>query len=275
MFWTRLSFAALLIASANASAATIRCDDCTETMYESKAIAAGLGVHYTYDLIKAHARKYQVGLECDDNANDGRTTCQKVAWPLTVESEITNATLELAAYRLVTDGTMKSHFTIVANGPAQNFSAFDVAGPGGPLTQLIGWFETTQSWSIGNTLPFLGASVHQLTVQALSLYNDSLGATLVTVQFSDGTEITLSYNMVNHTTEAVQGSAKDRFGNVIPASVEDLNRLRFDFTREQPNGPAYRRMQEYLTAIGAIFVGTPVKWTCVRVGDGKWECKGI
>jgi hypothetical protein len=111
---------------------------------------------------------------------------------MAVEPEVTSATLELAAYYQVTGGTMKSRFTIVANGSVQNFSAFDVAGPGGPLTQLISWFDSTQSWSIRNTLPFLGASFHQLTVQALSIYNESLGTTLVTVQFSDGTQVTLS-----------------------------------------------------------------------------------
>lgn len=175
MILIRALFIALLMVSVDASAATIRCDNCTETTYQSKAVSAGIGIHYVYDLPKAQSRKFQVGLECDENPNDGKTTCVKAAWPLAVESEITNVTLDLAAYYQITGGTMKSHFTIVANGTVQSFSAFDVAGPGGPLTQLIGWFDSTQAWSVQNTLPFLGASVHQLTVQALSMYQRGLG----------------------------------------------------------------------------------------------------
>ncbi len=275
MYSIRALLFALLAIGADASAATIRCDHCSEATYQSKAVTAGLGIHYVYDLPNAQSRKYQVTLECDDNLDDGRTTCTKTAWPLTVESEIVNVTLELAAYYQVTGGTMKTHFTVVANGAVGGFSAFDVAGPGGPMTQLTNWFDSTQAWSIQNTLPFLGASLHQLSVQALGLYNESLGNTFVTIQFPvDGSEITLSYNMSNGTVEAVPGSAKDKFGNVIPASADQLGGLRFDYSREQPNGPAQRGMQAHLSAIGAIFSGTPIRWICIRIGGDKWTCSG-
>jgi hypothetical protein len=79
MLFARLLLAALAIVSTNALAATIRCDNCSEATYESKAISAGLGVHHVYDLPQAQSRKYQVALECDDNANDGRTRCAKMA----------------------------------------------------------------------------------------------------------------------------------------------------------------------------------------------------
>lgn len=276
MFLIRLSLAVLLIASANASAATLRCDNCAETTYESKAIAAGLGVHYVYDLPKAQSRKYQVALECDDNANDGRTTCSKATWPLAVEPEIANFTLELAAYYQVTGGTMKSWFTIYADGTAGGLSAFDVAGPGGPRMQLLTWFNTTpQVLTIRNALPATGAVVHQISVTIASLWNDSMGDTLITVVFPDGSQVTVKWSAINNTAEVIEGSAVDKYGNVIPASNEQLNGMRFDYTREGQNGPARTRMQDYLTAIGAIFNGSAIKWTCVRVGDGKWDCKGI
>lgn len=174
---------ALLVPSHKTDAATFRCDRCDETAYRSIASSAGLGNHYVYDLPNAQARKYEVGLDCDDNVDDGRTVCTKFARALGVEPDITNVVLELAAYYQITNGTMKSHFTITADGPVQNSSAFLVVAPGGPRTQLFNWFDSTQAWSIGNTLPFLGASLHQLTVQALSFYDDSLGLTLVTVKF--------------------------------------------------------------------------------------------
>lgn len=276
MFRAHLSFAALLIVSANASAATLRCDNCSEATYESKAVASGLGVHYVYDLPKAQSRKYQVALECDDNANDGRTVCNKVAWPIAVEPEIANFTLELAAYYQVTNGTMKSWFTIHADGSAGSLSAYDVAGPGGPRTQLLTWFNTSsQVLTIRNALPATGAVMHQITVTIGSMWNDSMGDTLITVVFPDASQVTVKWNAINNTAEVMEGSAVDKYGNVIPASNEQLNGMRFDYTREGPNGPAQQRMQDYLTAIGAIFSGSAIKWTCVRVGDGKWSCRGV
>lgn len=266
---------ALLAPGFAATAATLRCDSCDESAYRSIAVSAGLGSHYVYDLPNARARKYDVSLECDENTNDGRTICAKTVSSSAVEAEIANAVLELAAYYQLTNGTMKSHFTIVADGPVQNSSAFLVAAPGGPRTQLFNWFDSTKAWSIDNTLPFLGASLHQLTVQALSFYNESLGLTLVTVKFSDGTEITLSYNMVNGTVDVVAGSAKDRFGNIIPATADQLNGLIFDYSGEGPNGPAMRRMQEHLSIFGAAFTGTSQRWSCVKVGGDQWNCTRI
>jgi hypothetical protein len=269
----RAMLIALLMISADASAATIRCDNCTETTYQSKSVSAGIGVHHVYDLLKAESRKYQVGLECDENLNDGRTTCVKTASPLAVEPEVTNLTLELGAYYQVTGGTMKSWFTVVADDDSvRNLTAFDVAGPGGPRTQLLNWFSNVQVLSLQNALPSIGSVTHQLTVTIASMWNDSMGQTLVTVQFPEGSEITLSWEVVNNTVAVVEGSAKDKYGNIIPASAEDLRGLRFDYTREGPNGLAQRRMQDYLTAIGAAFRGGPVRWVCVQVGGGKWEC---
>lgn len=47
----------LLFFSMNTSAATSRCDNCSESAYESKAISLGIGVHYAYDLQKAQAKR--------------------------------------------------------------------------------------------------------------------------------------------------------------------------------------------------------------------------
>lgn len=262
----------LLLFSVPASAATIRCDNCAETTYQSKAIFAGIGIQYVYDLTKAQARKYEVWLDCDENLNDGRTTCTKQASSLSVEPEVANFVLELTAYYQVTHGTMRSNFTIDADGTIQNLSAFDVAGPGGPRTQLFNWFNSTQLASINNTLPALGAAIHNITVTVASMWNDSMGQTLVTVQFPDGSKITLAYEVVNGTIAVVKGSAQDKYGNLIPTTADELDGARFDYSAEGSNGPAQQRMQNYLAIFGLALTGIGTKWSCVRVGDGKWSC---
>jgi hypothetical protein len=265
----------LAIFSSDVSAAVLRCDHCGEPGYSTKASAAGLGIHYVYDLPQAKIRKYQVSLECNDNLDDGKTSCVKQAFSLPVEAEVDAFLLELAAYYGVTRGTMSSNFTVDAGGTAGNLSAFDVAGPGGPRNQLITWFHSSQAPTINNTLPLLGAAIHQVSVTVTSLWNDSMGKTFVTVQFGDGSEVTLSYEMINGTTEVVPGSAKDKFGNVIPATADELNGLRFDYSSEGPGGPAQRRMMDYLSIFGATMPASTSKWTCIRIGDEKWNCVRI
>lgn len=266
------ALAGLLFFSTITSAATSRCDNCSESAYESKAISLGVGIHYVYDLQKARARKYEVQRECSGNLNDGRTTCMKAAYPMPTEPEVMDFVLELTAYYQVTGGTMKSHFTIVADGTAQNLSAFDVAGPGGPRTRLIDWFNSTQLASINNALPTLGAAIHNIAVTIASLWNDSMGQTLVTVQFQDGSTITLTHESINGTTNVVPGSAKDKYGNVIPASGADLDGARFDYSDEGPNGPARQRMLNYLEAFGISLTGSGKKWVCISIAGGAWDC---
>jgi hypothetical protein len=265
----------LLLACGQAWAGTLRCDDCSETSYRSKANAAGIGTHHVYDLVKAQARKYQVWLDCDDNPSDGRTTCSRQVDPAPVEPEVSAFVLELAAYHQITGGTMKSHFTITANGSVQDLSAFDVVGPGGPRTALFEWFDTTQTASINNALPMIGAAVHSIAVTIASMWNDSMGRTLVTVRFRDGSEITLSYELINSTIEVVPGSAKDKYGNVIPANPADLDGVRFDYSAADANDPARQRMMDYLSLFGVSLPGSGRKWVCVRVSDEQWNCTYI
>ncbi len=262
----------LLLFSTDIFAAITRCDNCNETMYESKATSLGIGVHYVYDLQKAQARKYEVLRECSDNLNDGRTTCSKVAYPMPMEPEITAFVLELTAYHQVTGGTMKSHFTVIADGTAQNLSAFDVAGPGGPRTRLIDWFNSSQLASINNALPTLGSAIHNIVVTIASLWNDSMGQTLVTVQFPDGSQVTLTHESINGVTNVVPGSAKDKYGNIIPASGADLDGMRFDYSAEGPNGTGRQRMLNYLEAFGISLTGSGKKWVCISIAGGAWDC---
>jgi len=195
---------------------------------------------------------------------------------LSVETDIANFILELSAYYQVTGGTMKSHFEVVADGSAGGLSAFDVAGPGGPRTTLINWFNSNQMASINNALPMLGASIHNITTTIASIWNENMGTTLVTVSFSDGSQVTLSYEAINATINVVPGSAKDKYGNVIPANGEELDGTRFDYSLETPNGPAFQRMQSYLSLFFNISISNGARrWACVQVDGGTWNCQYI
>lgn len=256
----------LLLISTQASAAEIRCDQCSEATYQTLARQAGVGIHYVYDLKTAQSRKYEVERSCE-SAHD----CYMEINSVPVEPEIANFILELTAYAQITQGTMKSHFTITTNGSTQNLSAFDVVGPGGPRTELFNWFITSQVLSIRNALPMVGGAIHNLTTTIASIWNENLGKTLVTVLFTDGSKITLEYEAINHTVAVVAGSAEDKYGNAIPATLDQLNGTRFDYTREGPNGPAQDRMRNYLRFYGVTVTGA-TRWACVSVSNGGWRC---
>jgi hypothetical protein len=256
----------LLLTDKQASAAEIRCDQCTGARYQKLARQAGVGIHYIYDLKTADSRKYEVERSCEDLRN-----CYVEVTQVPIEAEIANFIVELTAYAEITQGTMKSHFTITTNGPTQNLSAFDVVGPGGPRTQLFNWFMTSQVSSIRNALPMVGAAIHNLTTTIASIWNENLGKTLVTVLFSDGSKITLEYESINHTVAVVAGSAEDKYGNAIPATLDQLNGTRFDYTREGPNGPTQERMRDYLRFYGVTVTGG-TRWACVSVSNGGWRC---
>jgi hypothetical protein len=254
-------------------ATTIRCDNCSEATYQSRASApgTGLGERYVYDVPQGIARKFHVGLECDDNLGDGRTRCTRVATPLPVEPEVDAFLIELAAYYVATGGTMKSHFTFVASPPITDLSAFDVVGPGAPQQRLFDWFWVDSAASISNTLPGVGAAAHQILVTIGSMWNDSMGRTNVTIEFADGSEITLSFEAINGTVDVVPGSARDALGNVIPATTADIDGTRFDYSYD-PTGDLQQRMIDYLESLGASFSGEGRKWACVKVGEHEWEC---
>jgi hypothetical protein len=259
--------APLLLASQQAIAVEIRCDHCSEATFQTMARQAGVGIHYVYDLKAAQSRKYAVERSCE-----GPHDCHMEATSLPVESEVTNLVLELTAYGQTTQWTMKSYFTITADGTAQNLSAFDVAGPGGPRTQLFDWFNSTQLASIRNALPMLGAATHNIAVTIASIWNENMGKTLVRILFTDGSEVTLEYESINRIITVVEDSAKDRYGNVIPVTANDIDGTRFDYSREGPNGPAQQRMSNYLRVYGVNVSSGSTRWMCVRVSDGAWHC---
>lgn len=264
--------ALLLLFGTQASAAVLRCDGCSESGYRSKSIAAGPGVHYVYDLASAQARKYETSLQCDDNLTDGRTVCSREATPLPVEQEVGDFVLELAAYHRVTNGTMKAVFTFNASGAVEHLSAFDVAGPGGPREALIDWFNSTQLLSLQNALPLVGTAAHNLAVTIASMWNDSLGQTHAIIQFRDGSRITLTYELINNSVTVLSGTAKDRYGNIIPGNPEEADGLRFDYSAEGENGAAQQRMRDYLQSIGIEVPVTSRRWVCVQIGESQWQC---
>jgi hypothetical protein len=233
---------------------------------QSQATARGAGTHYVFDLIKGATRKYLVERSCEE-----AMACYYEATSVAVEPEIKQFVLELTVYRQVTQGSMKSWFTVTTDGSAQNLSAFDVAGPGAPRELLFSWFTTSQAASIRNALPMVGAAAHSVVTTIASLWNESLGKTWVTVLFSDGSQIILEYELVNHNVSVVPGSAKDKYGNPIPATLEQLNGSRFDYSGEGPNGPVQQRMRNYLTIYG-VAVTSGTRWACVSVANGGYHC---
>lgn len=259
----------LLSLSGPASAEVVRCDNCTSS--SSKITAAkskGPGTHYVYDLINAGVWKFDVARVCE-----GSGACLMEVTPTPTEPEVRNFVLELSAYYQVTGGTMKSHFTLRTDGTtAGNLSAFDAAGPGAPRDRLFTWMRSsTEVATFRNTLPAIGTAIHQIGVTIASVWNDSMGSTLITIEFTDGSRITVSWEVVNDTYSVVDGSAKDKYGNPIPVTMDQIDGTRFDYSGEGPNGPAQQRMRDYLS-LWRVPVSNGVRWACVRISGDSWHC---
>jgi hypothetical protein len=261
-----LGLAPLLSASPLASAAEIRCDQCSEAAFQTMASQAGVGIHYVYDLRTAQSRKYAVERSCE-----GPHDCSMEVSSLPVEADVNYIVMELTAYGQATEGSMSSNFTVYTNSDLGGMTAFDVAGPGGPRTQLLNWLSSSQSMTLRNALPGEGAVLHNMIVTALNIFKNNIGKTLVTVEFTDQSRVITEFESINGTFIVVEGSATDRYGNVIPATPEQLNGTRFDYSREGPDGPAQQRMRNYLTIYGAR-VTNGTKWSCVRISEGAWHC---
>lgn len=269
----RCLLALLALSCFDASAAVIRCDNCSEPTYQAQAQSrgagpAGINTHYVYDLPQGRVRKYEITRSCEE----GRV-CHNETTSLPVEPDVELAVLELASYWHSTGGAMKSWFTFTADGTAQHLSAFDVAGPGAPRSTLYTWFNTYHVASVQNALPIAGSLIHQVGVTIASIWNDSMGKTMVTIVFSDGSKVTLEYESINNTVAVVEGSATDKHGNIIPVTREQVNGLRFDYSVDGANGSARQRMSNYLyTMFGVPVTNGTTRWSCVAVGDSGWRC---
>lgn len=258
----RFLLALLALSCFDASAAVIRCDDCSEPAYQAQAQSRGAGptgidTHHVYDLPQGKVRKYQIMRSCEE----GRA-CHHETTSLPVEPDVELAVLELASYWHTTGGTMKSHFTVTATGPVQNFTAFDVAGPGGARNQLTEHLlNGDNGWR--NALPMGGTIVHNVLNTIQSIMKATTGKTLITVLFTDGSSIILEYEIVNNTLTAKEGSATDKYGNLIVTKPSQLDGIQFNYGAEGQNGPAGTRMRNYLyTMFGVTVTNGSVKWSC-------------
>jgi len=254
----------LLLASSSALASEVRCDNCTEAAYKANALAGGgVGTRYVYDLVKGISRKYEISSSCEE----GRV-CSSEATPMPVEPDFSNMTVELAGYHAATAGQMSSWFTLHADSSIHNLTVFDVGGPGAGRTQLASWLTNTQAPTIRNALPAAGVALHSLIAAALNIFKNSVGQTNVTVVLADGGQITLVYEPINNTVTVIEGSIADKFGNIVPRTIGDLDGAHFDYSHE-PNGPAERKMKDYLSIFGVRVTGS-VHWVCV--GDSRPVC---
>lgn len=263
----RIFVAVLLFAVGfSASATEIKCDNCSEATYQSLAIQAGVGTHYVYDLVKGNSRKFTVERSCEEGMQ-----CYFEVYPEAVESDVVTVVQELTAYRIETANSMSSHFDVYTDGDTAGFTAFDVAGPGGPRTQLADWLESFKGVTIRNALPMEGAILHSVVATAINIFKNNIGKTNITVIFTDGTKFTFEYDSFNNTFTGIEGSAVDELGNVIPTTKAQIEGMRFDYSRD-PGGAAQQRMTAYLKVFGVtVVVNGSAKWAC-GVADGNVQC---
>lgn len=247
-----------------AKADELKCNNCSEASYKALAKSELWGTHYVYDLVNGNVRKYDV--ESEPNEFGGYMT---FAYQRSVESDLVTVTQELSAYYIATAGSMTSHFEFNTDGSVSGLSAFDVAGPGGPRTQLLDWLSSSKSYTIKNALPMEGAIIHNMLIAAVNIFKREMSGTIVIIRFIDGSKISLEFDSLNGTSKVIEGTAVDKYGNVIISKIEDLNGARFDYGQD-PGGPDETRMKDYLSFYGVKVTGS-TRWACAYVGTG-WSC---
>lgn len=265
----------LLFVSFGALAVEYRCDNCSEAQYAAKATQTltPLGENYVYDLVKGNSRKYQTYSVTSYDCPDGRYRCTaKAARALPVEQDVSLVVDDLTVY-LMARAQAGGHFTVYADGDISDITIFDVAGPGGPQNRVMSWVLAQPSAQ--NALPETGAFIHSLLAAAVSIFKNNVGLTRIVVVLKDGGQIAMSWDIVNGTVEIDQSSIIDKFGNVVPGNKDELNGLRFDYSRN-PGGLEERAMKGYLSG---AYMGAPVpsgpKWACVSAGGGTPVCTPI
>lgn len=252
--------AGLMVISGESTARELKCNGCSEVQYQNLAKSQQWGEHYVYDLVNANVRKYKVERE----PNWGGTYLV-FAIPQPVESEVNNAILELSAYYAVTSGGMSSYFTFDAGQDLPGMSAYDVVGPGPARTNLYNW--VLHATGFQNALPMAGAALHSLAVTVINIFKSDVGATHITILFEDGTQVTLEFEPINASVAIIDGTAVDSEGNIIPATLSDLDGMRFDYSRDQ-GGRAHIRMNTHLNSLFGIRIRGGAKWACTSVPTG-------
>lgn len=265
----------LLFVSFGALAVEYRCDNCSEAQYAAKATQTltPLGENYVYDLVKGNSRKYQTYSVTSYDCPDGRYRCPgKAARPLAVESDVSLVVSDLTVY-FMARAQAGGWFTFNADGDIADLTVFDVASPGGPQTRVMNWVLAAPS--VRNALPVTGASLHSVIAAAVNIFKNNVGLTRIVIVLKDGGQIAVNYDPVNNTVEVDQSSIVDKFGNVVPGTRDEVNGLRFDYSRN-PGGLEERAMKGYLSGayMGASVPSAP-KWACVSAGGGAPVCTPI
>jgi len=245
-------------------AAELRCDRCSESGYVSRAKSAGRGTHYVYDVYKDQVRKYFVEAEPGPGG-----TWVYLADPMSVEPEVEDLVAKLSAFYHRTGGTMKAIATVDADGTIDTLTAYDAALPGASRTAIINWVLAFPSLS--NTLPILGASIHALAAAAVNIFKGVPIQTIVTVRFSDGSTIKVSYNGLTNEAAVVEGSALDAVGNPIPATPPEASHINFDFTRD-PTGRSANAMSSWLIRLGISLSGSGFRGLACTESPAGVQC---
>lgn len=255
---------------ASASAAELRCDNCTEAGYEALAMTKPFGQHHVYDLARNQVRKYEIIRSCEPGEG-----CWTEFEPLPPDAQVVATVTQLNALYQQTNGTFKSWFNFDANGTITGVSAFDVIFPGGPRNNVANWLMNHPV-----TATTITAQAHSLGAAVASILRSANVTTILTVTFTDGSKASFSFEVVNGTITYVEGSAVDAYGNTIPSNMNQLNGIQFDYSGEGSNGlgPASIRMQNHLyTMFGVPVVSGSssriISWTCTLNGNGV-VCRG-
>lgn len=74
------------------------------------------------------------------------------------------------------------------------------------------------------------------------------------------------------TVSVVEGSAADKYGNIIPVTRDQVNGLRFNYSGESANGTARQRMSNSLYTMFGVPVTDGTRWSCIAINDSVWRC---
>ncbi|PKM15556.1 MAG: hypothetical protein CVV12_08065 [Gammaproteobacteria bacterium HGW-Gammaproteobacteria-2] len=209
LLWSTAIGACLL--ASTASAAIIRCDGCSESAYEQKAVAAGLGEHVVYDLANDRAVGFSVEFD--------RELRRQFVFPIDVPPEIRAQVIAFSAFFKDTGGSMIQTVEVSADelqllglGGA---SAFDVVGDSNLRARMADriWLSPPSS---------VPAALRNVIETLLAGTMTFLGITTnprFTVVFIDGSKVSFVIDFVKQKASYDPGSGRTASGQVIPEST--------------------------------------------------------
>jgi hypothetical protein len=257
-----------LFALASAQSETVICDNCDQPTMRTEAIALGIGTHYVVDVVNNVVRKFDVSGRCLRDRETGLEECMGTS---AIERAVEQSVL---AYVTEAHLLSKEVISIPTNGSDNLGSAYNA------LTTTAGRGRVEQI--VNNSL-----QGRQMTCS-----NCPPGLTPVpapvTARFSDFSSVVLVFNPETGKLEVVLRSALDASDNPVifgpdDFALDDDTPQIFDFSNPF-TAPPQQHQVDYSNFLGAArrwgvpIVGAPgqrLRLSCVKVGNGSWECRYI